>query len=153
RSCRWAVCSRICGSARRIEHADRAAIERFRRLRRGGDAYDAELAELRNRTDEVEGHSLLRHRIEVQIVLHRQIDQIGGRQTPVVRIHEIIGRVVEAKLILRRPEQAAGGVIVSVRQVLQNLEGVRRASLAQVDLYGAMAPGAALANADEVDAE
>src|SRR6516165_3047843 len=139
--------------ARNVERVHRATVEQLRFSRGTSDADDPELAELCNSTDKIESHALLCGPIEVQVVLDGDIDQIRWGKTPVWCLHEVVGRVVVAGFSLCGEEKATVGVVTSIGQVLQRLKRMRRSALAQVDLDRVMAPSAAFAHTDEVDAE
>src|SRR5215469_17707066 len=139
--------------ARNVERVHRTTVEPLRFSRRTSDAHDPELTELCNSTNKIESHTLLGGPIEVQVVLDSDIDQIRWGKTPVWRLHQVVGRIVIAGFSLCGEEKAAVGVVTSIGQVLQRLKRMRRSALAQVDLDRVVAPCAAFAHTDEVDAE
>ncbi len=101
----------------------------------------------------MEHHALLHRSVEVQIVEDRDVDEIVGREAAVVRVLQVIGGVVVARLARGRVIEAGRRVVAPVGQELEHEEGVGRAALAKVHFDGVVAPLLAVADRNEVHAE
>src|SRR5215212_1905210 len=117
------------------------------------DADGAYLAVLGEGADEVEDHALLGRAVEVEAVVHGDVDQVVGGQALVVGTLEVVGGVVVAGFGRRGAVQAVVRVVGAVGQEAQDQVRVRGAALPQVDLDGGMLPTFTAPDRDEVDGE
>src|SRR5215211_8156512 len=117
------------------------------------DTDGADLAVLGESPDEVENDPLLGRAVEVETIVHSDLNQVVGGQALVCGALEVVRGVVVAGFRRRCAVQSVIRVVSSVRQETQDQVRMRGAASAEVDLDGSMLPALLAPDGDEVDGE